>query len=71
LLAPAAESLRRICDCIEGLWIKAREAKRTRKRFFEHIRTITEYLVFPDWKTLMETLITSKPPPDLEKQIWA
>jgi hypothetical protein len=28
------------------LWIKAREAKLTRKRFFEHIRTITVYLVF-------------------------
>ena len=59
------------CDLIEGLWIKAREAKRARKRFFEHIRTITAYLVFPDWKTLMETLITSKPPPEVEKQIWA
>jgi hypothetical protein len=28
-------------------------AKRARKRFFEHIRTITAYLVFPDWPTLM------------------
>jgi len=26
-----------------------------RKRFFEHIRTITAYLVFPDWQTLMTT----------------
>lgn len=59
------------CDLIEDLWMKARQAKRTRKRFFEHIRTIAEYLVFPDWKTLMITLITSKPPPDVEKQIWA
>jgi len=59
------------CDLLEDLWIKAREAKRARKRFFEHIRTITEYLVFPDWKTLMTTLITSKPPPEVEKQIWA
>jgi len=59
------------CDLIEGLWIKAREAKRARKRFFEHIRTITEYLVFPDWSTLMTTLIASKPPPDVEKQIGA
>jgi hypothetical protein len=29
------------------LWIKARNAKRARKRLFEHIRTITTYLVFP------------------------
>ena len=59
------------CDCLENLWIKARAAKRARRRFFEHIRTITAYLVFPDWQTLMTTLIQSKPPPEIEKQIWA
>ena len=57
------------CDCLEDLWVEAREAKRARKRFFEHIRTITAYLVFPDWRTLMTTLINSKPPPEIEKQI--
>ena len=35
-------------DCLEELWITAREAKRALKRFFEHICTMTEYLVFPD-----------------------
>jgi len=50
-----------VCDCLEDLWIKAREAKRARKRF-EHIRTITAYLVFPSWEILMTTLIKSKPP---------
>ena len=59
------------CDTLEHLWNKARHAKRSRTRFFEHIRTITDYLVFPDWKTLMTTLIQSKPPPEIEKQIWA
>jgi hypothetical protein len=59
------------CDVSEKLWIAARQAKRSRARFFEHIRTITAYLVFPDWKTLMTTLIQSKPPPEIEKQIWA
>ena len=39
------------CDCLEQVWIAARTAKRARKRFFEHIRTITAYLVFPDWQT--------------------
>jgi hypothetical protein len=58
-----------VCDCLEKQWIKAREAKRARKRFFEHIRTITAYLVFPTWETLMTTLIDSKPPPEIEKQI--
>jgi len=46
----------------------ARTAKRARTRFFEHIRTITAYLVFPDWTTLMQTLINSKPPPNIEAQ---
>ena len=58
-----------VCDCIEDLWINARLAKRARKRLFEHIRTITAYLVFPSWDTLMQTLIDSKPPPEIEAQI--
>ncbi len=64
-----AFAMHTVCDCLEDLWIEAREAKRARKRFFEHIRTITAYLVFPDWRTLMTTLINSKPPPEIEKQI--
>jgi len=32
-------------------------------------KAITAYLVFPDWQTLMTTLINSKPPPEIEKQI--
>ena len=60
-----------VCDCLEDVWARARAAKRARKRFFEHIRTLTSYLIFPDWETLMTTLIKSKPPPVIEKQIWA
>ena len=58
-----------VCDCFEQAWTDARTAKRARKRFFEHIRTITAYLVFPDWQTLMQTLIDSKPPPEIAAQI--
>ena len=58
-----------ICDALEQLWMNARNAKRVRTRFFEHIRTITAYLVFPDWTTLMQTLIDSKPPPHVEAQL--
>ena len=60
-----------VCDCLEELWTAARAAKRARRRFFEHIRTITAYLVFPDWDTLMTTLIKSKPPPEIARQILA
>ena len=54
-----AFALHTVCDCLERRWIEARTAKRARTRFFEHIRTITAYLVFPDWVTLMQTLIDS------------
>ena len=64
-----AFAIHTVCDCLEELWIEARNAKRARKRFFEHIRTITAYLVFPDWQTLMTTLINCKPPPEIEKQL--
>jgi len=64
-----AFALHTICDALEPLWINARTAKRARTRFFEHIRTITAYLVFPDWTTLMQTLIDSKPPPHVEAQL--
>jgi hypothetical protein len=60
-----AFAMHTVCDCLEHPWAEAREAKRARKRFFEHIRTLTAYLVFPDWRTL----INSKPPPEIEKQI--
>ena len=34
-----AFAMHTVCDCLEDLWGEAREAKRARKRFFEHIRT--------------------------------
>ena len=64
-----AFALHTVCDSLEQLWTAARTAKRARTRFFEHIRTITAYLVFPDWTTLMQTLIDSKPPPHVEAQL--
>src|SRR5271154_7159142 len=66
-----AFAIHTVCDCTEKLWTAARQAKRSRARFFEHIRTIPAYLVFPDWPTLMTTLIQSKPPPEIAKQIEA
>ena len=64
-----AFALHTVCDAAEKLWVDARNAKRSRARLFEHIRTTTAYLVFPDWRTLMTTLIQSKPPPEDDKQI--
>ena len=50
-------------DCLETLWQQARQAKGPRTRFFEHIRTISAYLVFPSWCSLMNTLISCNVPP--------
>lgn len=59
LLSFACHTIR---DCLEQLWIDARTATRARKRFFQHIKTITVYLVFPDWESLMQALINAQPP---------
>ena len=58
-----------VCDTIDELWVSARQAKKTRRRFFEHFRSITAYLVFPSWEIFLKTLITSKPPPHVAAQI--
>jgi len=68
-LNPLAFAIHTVCDCLEQLWIDAKTAKRARTRFFEQIRTITAYMVFSDSATLMQTLIDSKAPPNLETQI--
>lgn len=52
-----------VCDCLDALWIKARQAKRTRRRFFEHIATLSACHIFPNWTVFLQTLITSNPPP--------
>ena len=49
-------------DCLQTLWQQAREAIGARTRFFEHIRTISAYLVFPSWCSRMNTLIACKAP---------
>ncbi|GAC1543637.1 MAG: hypothetical protein NVS2B4_21960 [Ramlibacter sp.] len=66
-----AFAMHTVCDCLEALWINKREAKRARKRLFEHIRTITAYLVFRSRDSLITTIITSKPPPENQGQIGA
>jgi len=64
-----AFALHTVCDSLEQFWTATRTAKRARMRFFEHIRTITAYLVFPNWTTLIQTLIDSKPPAHVDAQL--
>jgi hypothetical protein len=35
-----------VCDCVEMLLQQARQAKGKRRRLFEHLRTLTAYIVF-------------------------
>ena len=61
-----AFALHTACELAEDLWQRARQRLGTRYRLFEHLRTITEYRVFPDWTALMTLLATggvAKQPP--------
>jgi len=50
-------------DLVDAPWKAARAAVGARKRFFEDLRAITTYLVFPTWAALVETLRAGQPPP--------
>jgi len=58
-----AFSFHTACDCLETLWQQARDAVGTRKRFFQDLHTITAYVLFPSWRTFINTLVTGKAPP--------
>jgi hypothetical protein len=51
-----------ICALAIPLWRAATDAIGTRKRFFEHMRSTTVFLVFPDWEAILATLAFIKPP---------
>ena len=58
-----AFAMHTVADLVDAAWKAARAAVGTRKRFFEELRVITTYLVFPSWSLLVETLTAGKPPP--------
>jgi len=58
-----AFAMHTVADLVDEAWALARQAIGARKRFFEELRSITTYLVFPTWALLAETLRTGKPPP--------
>lgn len=58
-----AFAMHTVADLADASWREARKAVGTRKRFFEDLRALTTYLVFPSWALLVETLIAGKPPP--------
>jgi hypothetical protein len=52
-----------VCDLGGRTWRAARRELVTRQGFFQSLRTITTYLVFPGWEDLLETMAFTRPPP--------
>jgi hypothetical protein len=58
-----AFAIHTVAELVDEAWALARKAVGARKRFFEDLRAITTYLVFPTWAALVQTLHTGQPPP--------
>ena len=51
------------CDIADELWGSAREKIGPRRPFFNHLASITSYLIFDSWQDLLQTLAFAKPAP--------
>ena len=58
-----AFAMHTVADLVDTAWQAARVAVGSRVRFFEDLRALTTYLVFPTWAILVETLRSGRPPP--------
>ena len=58
-----AFAMHTVADLVDNAWQAARVAVGRRKRFFEDLRALTSYLVFPTWAALVETQHSGLPPP--------
>ena len=56
----ACHTVRELAD---RAWRAASRQLVTRQGFFQSLRTITTYLVFPSWDDLLGTLAFARPPP--------
>jgi len=52
-----------VAELTEDLWARARDKAGTRIAFFNHLRSITVFLVFASWRDLLATLTFEQPPP--------
>ena len=52
-----------VCELGDRAWRVARRELVTRQTFFQGLRIITAYLVFPSWDDLLATLAFTRPPP--------
>ena len=58
-----AFSLHNASDMVETLWQQARTTCGTRIRLFNVMNSLTAYIVFPSWLSLMRMIATGMPPP--------
>ena len=58
-----AFAMHTVADLVDAAWAAARAAAGARRRFFEDLRAITTYLVFPTWAALLKTLGYGPLPP--------
>jgi hypothetical protein len=52
-----------VADLAIDLWQRARAKTHTRTGFFNHLRSITVFVVFPSWQDLLATIALEKPLP--------
>ena len=57
-----AFAMHTVCDTLETLWQAARKSLGARYNFFNHIRTIVCYMVFPKWAALIRCMISGRLP---------
>lgn len=58
-----AFALHTVCDLAKGAWRQALDRIGPRLRFFQHLRTLTDYEVFPSWAHLLEKMAFPRQPP--------
>src|SRR5260370_39632627 len=58
-----------VAELTHDLWLKAINKTAARARFFERLRSITVFLVFPSWQNLLTTLSFPHPPSQPPRQI--
>jgi len=50
-------------ELADEAWKTAMKTAGARARFFNHLRSLTVFILFPSWKVLLDTLAFKAPPP--------
>ncbi len=58
-----AFAMHNACDLASAQWQEGRQRVGAKMRLFEQIRSLTVYLIFPSWSSLLRTIRTGRPPP--------